>query len=258
MWCSVERERVTSWHSSPWLTSPYQHFCTFLLQKQEQDYVTQKAMRKQNDVNCNWHNLSCNCRQLFHLCCGQGLFYVINLGWLLFVRACRPESTCFLPELLLPKLTLHGRMTSLILSCAFSVCQLRMIVRRVLTVITGISKIDIPKLIASVIRFRIRKLPKALKEWQAFLDLKKTIDDFSECCPLLEMMAHKAMKQRHWERISSITSVTLDVESETFQLRQLMSAPLLPNKEDIEVSDVGHGERKDEFRASSSLLAWKF
>ena len=83
--------------------------------------------------------------------------------------------------------------------------------------------------------FRIRKLPKALKEWQAFLDLKKTIDDFSECCPLLEMMAHKAMKQRHWERISTITGVTLDVESETFQHRQLMSAPLLPNKEDIEV-----------------------
>lgn len=78
-------------------------------------------------------------------------------------------------------------------------------------------------------------MPKALKEWQAFLDLKKTIDDFSECCPLLEMMAHKAMKQRHWERISTITAVTLDVESETFQLRQLMSAPLLPNKEDIEV-----------------------
>ena len=155
----------------------------------------------------------------------------------------------------MPKLTLHGRMTSLILSCALSVCQLRMIVRRVLTVINGLSKIDIPKLIASAIRFRIRKLPKALKEWQAFLDLKKTIDDFSECCPLLEMMAHKAMKQRHWERISSITSVTLDVESETFQLRQLMSAPLLPNKEDIEVSDVGYGERKEEFRASSSLLA---
>lgn len=43
------------------------------------------------------------------------------------------------------------------------------------------------------------------------------------------------MKPRHWERISTITSVTLDVESETFQLRQLMSAPLLPNKEDIEV-----------------------
>ena len=51
------------------------------------------------------------------------------------------------------------------------------------------------------------------------------------------MMAHKAMKPRHWERIAAITGVTLDVESETFQLRQLMSAPLLPNKEDIEVHE---------------------
>lgn len=39
--------------------------------------------------------------------------------------------------------------------------------------------------------FRIRKLPKALKEWQAFNDLKTEIDDFSESCPLLEMMSNK-------------------------------------------------------------------
>ena len=48
-------------------------------------------------------------------------------------------------------------------------------------------------------------------------------------------MAHKAMKARHWERISNVTKTALDVESETFSLRNLMSAPLLENKEDIEV-----------------------
>lgn len=80
-----------------------------------------------------------------------------------------------------------------------------------------------------------RKLPRALKDWQAFLDLKKTIDDFNESCPLLELMANKAMKQRHWDRIAGITGHTFDMESETFSLRNIMEAPLLKNKEDIEV-----------------------
>ncbi|XP_066028864.1 dynein axonemal heavy chain 5 isoform X2 [Pocillopora verrucosa] len=120
-------------------------------------------------------------------------------------------------------------------------------------------EIDIEKINNELLEYqnRIRKLPKALKEWQAFLDLKKTIDDFSECCPLLEMMAHKAMKQRHWERISTITGVTLDVESETFQLRQLMSAPLLPNKEDIEdVCIAAVKERDIDFKLKGVVSEW--
>ena len=83
---------------------------------------------------------------------------------------------------------------------------------------------------------RCRKLPKALKEWQAFLELKKKIDDFNECCPLLEMMASKAMMSRHWDRIAVVTKHTFDVESDAFLLRNIMMAPLLENKEDIEVS----------------------
>ena len=39
---------------------------------------------------------------------------------------------------------------------------------------------------------RCRKLPKGLKEWEAFLVLKAKIDDFSESCPLLEQMSHPA------------------------------------------------------------------
>ena len=82
---------------------------------------------------------------------------------------------------------------------------------------------------------RCRKLPKALKEWQAFNDLKKRIDDFNEACPLLEMMANPAMKERHWQRLEALTKHSFDVESESFYLRNIMEAPLLENKEDIEV-----------------------
>ena len=52
---------------------------------------------------------------------------------------------------------------------------------------------------------RCRKLPKALKEWPAFHALKKTIDDFNDICPLLELMSNKAMKYRHWQKIQGIT-----------------------------------------------------
>ncbi|XP_044913422.1 dynein axonemal heavy chain 8 isoform X4 [Felis catus] len=96
--------------------------------------------------------------------------------------------------------------------------------------------VDIEKINAELQEFqnRCRKLPKGLKDWQAFLDLKKRIDDFSESCPLLEMMTNKAMKQRHWDRISELTGTPFDVESDSFCLRNIMEAPLLKNKDDIE------------------------
>ncbi|KAF0871450.1 DYH5 protein, partial [Crocuta crocuta] len=98
------------------------------------------------------------------------------------------------------------------------------------------SEVNIEKINGELSEFqsRCRKLPRALKDWQAFLDLKRTIDDFSECCPLLEHMASKAMMNRHWERIAALTGHNLDVGNETFKLRNIMEAPLLKYKEEIE------------------------
>ena len=98
------------------------------------------------------------------------------------------------------------------------------------------SELDTEKINNELLDFqnRCRKLPKAMKDWQAFLDLKKKIDDFNETCPLLELMANKAMKQRHWDHLEQLTKHKFDVEAENFQLRNIMEAPLLENKEDIE------------------------
>ena len=78
-------------------------------------------------------------------------------------------------------------------------------------------------------------MPRALKDWPAYNALKQKIDDFNETCPLLELMTNKALKARHWERISVLTGHTFDFESDTFMLRNIMEAPLLQFKEDIEV-----------------------
>ncbi|XP_030652607.1 dynein heavy chain 8, axonemal [Nomascus leucogenys] len=107
--------------------------------------------------------------------------------------------------------------------------------------------VDIEKINAELLEFqnRCRKLPKGLKDWQAFLALKKRIDDFSESCPLLEMMTNKAMKQRHWDRISELTGTPFDVESDSFCLRNIMEAPLLKNKDDIEDICISAIKEKD-------------
>ena len=83
--------------------------------------------------------------------------------------------------------------------------------------------------------FRCRKLPKGLRGWPAFLALKKKVDDFNETCPLLEMMSHKAMQKRHWDRITALTKYDFDFESDQFQLKSVIEAPLLKYKDEIEV-----------------------
>lgn len=43
------------------------------------------------------------------------------------------------------------------------------------------------------------------------------------------------MLPRHWTRLSDLTGHSFQVESESFSLRNIMKAPLLRSKEDIEV-----------------------
>lgn len=54
-------------------------------------------------------------------------------------------------------------------------------------------------------------------------------------CPLLELMANKAMKPRHWQRIMEVTKYNFELDNEDFCLKNILEAPLLVNKEDIEV-----------------------
>ncbi|XP_061445342.1 dynein axonemal heavy chain 5 isoform X6 [Rhineura floridana] len=121
------------------------------------------------------------------------------------------------------------------------------------------SEVNIEKINNELLEFqnRCRKLPRALKEWQAFLDLKNTIDDFNECCPLLELMSNKAMMARHWKRITDLTDHSFDVENETFKLRNIMETPLLKYKEEIEdicISAVK--EREIEQKLKQVIAEW--
>ncbi|NWV69074.1 DYH8 protein, partial [Malurus elegans] len=119
--------------------------------------------------------------------------------------------------------------------------------------------IDTDKINTELLDFqgRCRRLPKGLHHWQAFSDLKKRIEDFIEICSVLEMMCDKAMKQRHWDRIAETVGRQFDIESETFCLRDILEAPVLANKEDIEDICISAMKEKDiEAKLSQVAETW--
>ncbi|XP_023289113.1 dynein heavy chain 8, axonemal, partial [Orussus abietinus] len=121
------------------------------------------------------------------------------------------------------------------------------------------AEIDTDSIIAELTEFqnKCRRLPKAMRDWPAYLDLKKRIDDFNETCPLLELMANKAMKDRHWERMSKLCNYFFDVESENFTLANAMEAPLLKYKEDVEDICISAVKEKDiESKLKQVIADW--
>ncbi|XP_071450018.1 dynein axonemal heavy chain 8 [Hetaerina americana] len=121
------------------------------------------------------------------------------------------------------------------------------------------TEVDIEAINAELTDFqlRCRKLPKGMKDWPAYLDLKKKIDDFNETCPLLELMANKAMKERHWKRIAAVTHHDFDIDSESFTLRNVMEAPLLKYKDEVEDICISATKEKDiEAKLKQVIVDW--
>lgn len=90
-----------------------------------------------------------------------------------------------------------------------------------------------------------KSLPKSLRDWEAFEELRKTIDDFLELQPLLERLSDKAMRTRHWAEVQRITGATFKRDADVFKLRHLLDANILKYRDDIEdlcISAVNEAE----------------
>jgi len=97
---------------------------------------------------------------------------------------------------------------------------------------------------------RCKTMPKALRDWDAYNELKRKIDDFLEVLPLLTALSGKAMQDRHWKQIQEITGSKLDMNPETFKLAALLDIGNKPGETSLlkvseEVEDICGGSIKE-------------
>jgi len=104
---------------------------------------------------------------------------------------------------------------------------------------------------------RCKKLPMSLREWPAYIELKSDIDGFSEKLPLIKELAKPSIKPRHWQEVMDIMSVELNYTSEMFSLNDLLNAPLLEYKDDVEdITDSADKQLKIESDLQEITELW--
>jgi dynein heavy chain len=79
----------------------------------------------------------------------------------------------------------------------------------------------------------------------------------TEIIPLVEALAKPTIRPRHWDEIIEMTKTTIPYDSEDFLLAQLLEAPLLQFKEDIEdITDSADKQFKLEKQLNEEIQAF--
>jgi dynein heavy chain len=89
---------------------------------------------------------------------------------------------------------------------------------------------------------KCKKMPKQLRDWPAYHELKKEIEDFQEVLPLLQELGKESIMPRHWQQVMDISGKELPIESDNFKLQSLLDAKL--NEFTDEISDICEGADK--------------
>ncbi|KAK9794950.1 hypothetical protein WJX73_010224 [Symbiochloris irregularis] len=102
-----------------------------------------------------------------------------------------------------------------------------------------------------------KRLPKGLREWPAFVDCKTTIDTFLAGLPLLQSLAHKSMRPRHWKEVMRITATELNMAEDVLRLQHLLDAQLVKHQEEVEeLCSCGVKEEQIEIKLGGVVAQW--
>ena len=96
----------------------------------------------------------------------------------------------------------------------------------------------------NVFAAQCKKLPKALKEWPAFLECKKKVDAFSSLIPTLEMLTNKSIRLRHWKEVMTVSGHQFSLGEEDFKMSDLTNDKVLSCVD--EIADIASSSVKEE------------
>jgi dynein heavy chain len=100
--------------------------------------------------------------------------------------------------------------------------------------------IEVPPMIADMndkieqFSSRCKRLPKRLREYNAFKMLRDQIDDFQLIIPMLQELSKDSIRDRHWDEIKQICGAEFDQTSPEFKLSELLEIDMPQHHEDIE------------------------
>ena len=103
-----------------------------------------------------------------------------------------------------------------------------------------------------------KRLPKSLREWDAFIVLKKILDDFIELQPIIQELKNESVVERHWQQVMQATGHKWKTDPDLFRLQNLVDSNMLKVRDevmDIASSSVREAEIEMKFRQQEVL--WK-
>jgi dynein heavy chain len=95
------------------------------------------------------------------------------------------------------------------------------------------SEMEVMKERMDAFTIRLTKMPRSLRSWEAYSDLKKKVEDFSTTVPLLEHLSKPSVKPRHWTELMELTGTNFRIDGD-FRLEILLECKLANFEEDIE------------------------
>ena len=115
---------------------------------------------------------------------------------------------------------------------------------------------------------RCKKMPKRLREWKAYLDLRDMLTSFQDILPLIGQLTKSSIKSRHWMQVIEITRTKFPFDKELFKMQDVLDSPILNFKEDVEEICEGAdkqlqietklGDIKEQWtRSAFSFMPWK-